>query len=141
MIRRPPIPSLLHCPLLFLFFLMIRRPPRSTLFPYTTLFRSGEDWLDDDGVDARPLRVRVRVEIRGDEASFDFAGTAPQARGPVNTTVFIAHSSGYYATKALVAPQVPPNDGCYRPLHVRAPSGTLLNPDPDRPVVDRKSVV
>src|SRR5215207_11047185 len=27
-------------PLLFLFFLMIRRPPRSTLFPYTTLFRS-----------------------------------------------------------------------------------------------------
>src|SRR5207245_11426012 len=31
----------------------------------------GEDWLDDDGVDARPLRVRVRVEIRGDDASFD----------------------------------------------------------------------
>src|SRR3712207_8928466 len=27
--------------LLFFFFLMIRRPPRSTLFPYTTLFRSG----------------------------------------------------------------------------------------------------
>src|SRR4028119_332841 len=27
------------------FFLMIRRPPRSTLFPYTTLFRSGGDWL------------------------------------------------------------------------------------------------
>src|SRR5256885_3898058 len=26
---------------LFFFFLMIRRPPRSTLFPYTTLFRSG----------------------------------------------------------------------------------------------------
>src|ERR1041385_9297113 len=28
------------CYLFFLFFLMIRRPPRSTLFPYTTLFRS-----------------------------------------------------------------------------------------------------
>src|SRR4249920_1526176 len=28
---------------LFFFFLMIRRPPRSTLFPYTTLFRSGGD--------------------------------------------------------------------------------------------------
>src|SRR3989440_3831946 len=27
-------------PLIFFFFLMIRRPPRSTLFPYTTLFRS-----------------------------------------------------------------------------------------------------
>src|SRR5271165_7272193 len=29
---------------LFFFFLMIRRPPRSTLFPYTTLFRSENDW-------------------------------------------------------------------------------------------------
>src|SRR5260370_41941763 len=29
--------------LLFVFFLMIRRPPRSTLFPYTTLFRSPLD--------------------------------------------------------------------------------------------------
>src|SRR5256885_15028790 len=37
--------------------------------------------------------------------------------------------------KALVAPQVPPNDGCYRPLRVIVPTGTLLNPDPDRPVV------
>src|SRR5256885_12101485 len=34
--------STLYHPFLFFFFLMIRRPPRSTLFPYTTLFRSGE---------------------------------------------------------------------------------------------------
>src|SRR3712207_6959643 len=33
---------------LFFFFLMIRRPPRSTLFPYTTLFRSGRDRISDD---------------------------------------------------------------------------------------------
>src|SRR5256885_16636715 len=31
-----------HTHLFFFFFLMIRRPPRSTLFPYTTLFRSGD---------------------------------------------------------------------------------------------------
>src|SRR5260221_10860622 len=36
----PIIPHALS-PFLFFFFLMIRRPPRSTLFPYTTLFRSG----------------------------------------------------------------------------------------------------
>src|SRR5438270_9721096 len=41
---------MLRCPSLSLrssllfFFLMIRRPPRSTLFPYTTLFRSGRRW-------------------------------------------------------------------------------------------------
>ena len=33
-----------------IFFLMIRRPPRSTLFPYTTLFRSGQVYKDKDRV-------------------------------------------------------------------------------------------
>src|ERR1039457_7464659 len=46
--------------LLFFFFLMIRRPPRSTLFPYTTLFRSerGPDraLLGDHNVDDRRHR-------------------------------------------------------------------------------------
>jgi N-methylhydantoinase B len=95
----------------------------------------GLDHLDDDGVDDRPIRIAVRVEIRGDEATFDFTGTAPQARGPVNTTYFIACSAVYYAMKALVAPDVPPNDGCYRPLKVVVPPGTVLSADADRPVV------
>src|SRR5438034_6924093 len=48
------------------FFLMIRRPPRSTLFPYTTLFRSSEDAgralrrRDERGRVARPARLIVR---------------------------------------------------------------------------------
>src|SRR2546421_5882337 len=37
------------------FFLMIRRPPRSTLFPYTTLFRSDRDWSSD--VDRKSTRL------------------------------------------------------------------------------------
>src|SRR2546426_9013304 len=40
MIRPSPRSSLCFSCVLFFFFLMIRRPPRSTLFPYTTLFRS-----------------------------------------------------------------------------------------------------
>src|SRR3712207_9032951 len=43
----------------FFFFLMIRRPPRSTLFPYTTLFRSGEEHAHD--------AARGRVPGRGAE--------------------------------------------------------------------------
>src|SRR6266487_5577383 len=38
----------------FFFFLMIRRPPRSTLFPYTTLFRSQNDLLPPLHVQAPP---------------------------------------------------------------------------------------
>src|SRR5204863_10166949 len=47
------IPRCLHTSCLFLFFLMIRRPPRSTLFPYTTLFRSRGGHAQ-----ARPPRAR-----------------------------------------------------------------------------------
>src|SRR2546426_12802938 len=35
------------CSIILFFFLMIRRPPRSTLFPYTTLFRSGAEQGDN----------------------------------------------------------------------------------------------
>src|SRR3712207_8248146 len=50
------------------FFLMIRRPPRSTLFPYTTLFRSvlvrqvGDDWGDEL---RRELVHRIAEELLG----------------------------------------------------------------------------
>src|SRR2546430_8944902 len=37
-----------HCLFVFFFFLMIRRPPRSTLFPYTTLFRSHPGFASDE---------------------------------------------------------------------------------------------
>src|SRR5262249_53542521 len=95
----------------------------------------GEDWLDDDGVEDRPVRIHVRVTKRADRGPCDFSGTDAQPRGPVNTTYFITCSSVYYAMKALAAPDVPPNDGCYRPLSVAVPRGTVLHCDPDRPVV------
>src|SRR2546430_3801422 len=46
---------------------MIRRPPRSTLFPYTTLFRSGQNPVGRRGLEARIRRAseRRRVEVRG----------------------------------------------------------------------------
>src|SRR3712207_9367115 len=43
----------------FFFFLMIRRPPRSTLFPYTTLFRSR--WYER----LAQKRMLVRYDVRG----------------------------------------------------------------------------
>src|SRR5476651_2834255 len=50
----PAITPLTVIRFLFLFFLMIRRPPRSTLFPYTTLFRSRRIW---------PRRSRPRAVV------------------------------------------------------------------------------
>src|SRR6266540_4492188 len=50
--------------MLFFFFLMIRRPPRSTLFPYTTLFRSLRPRLGEHRVHELPhLRFLVRGQL------------------------------------------------------------------------------
>src|SRR3712207_9034631 len=80
---------------------MIRRPPRSTLFPYTTLFRSREilsqipdgtyvweDYAEHDGVEPPQLH-RQRITLTMDSSAdvplvIDFAGTGPQAKGPIN---------------------------------------------------------
>src|SRR2546430_7734493 len=53
---------------LFFFFLMIRRPPRSTLFPYTTLFRSGESaelerWIEGERTRLRQMAARAAAEL------------------------------------------------------------------------------
>src|SRR3712207_7941457 len=55
----------------YIFFLMIRRPPRSTLFPYTTLFRSWEWALEDAGPHAADV---VRIDVR------DFMSPESQGR-------------------------------------------------------------
>src|SRR3712207_8615277 len=52
----------------FFFFLMIRRPPRSTLFPYTTLFRSGYELWVTDGTPAGTVLVRdIRPGLTGSD--------------------------------------------------------------------------
>src|SRR3712207_8680864 len=57
---------------------MIRRPPRSTLFPYTTLFRSRP--LDDGGLDRRGRPRRQRLSV-GSQHSIGQAVRAPRTRG------------------------------------------------------------
>src|SRR2546429_5564606 len=52
---------------LFFFFLMIRRPPRSTLFPYTTLFRSRDEPRDDPRAPAGPRPRHGRTSRRSEE--------------------------------------------------------------------------
>jgi N-methylhydantoinase B len=95
----------------------------------------GEDFMDDDGLGGGPIKIAVTVSIEGDRMTFDYTGTDPQARGPINVPYFGTCSGVYYAVKALIGPLVPVNDGAYRPITVIAPSGTLLNPNRPTPVV------
>ncbi|WP_413871983.1 hydantoinase B/oxoprolinase family protein [Albidovulum sp.] len=95
----------------------------------------GADWLDDDAGGGGPVAIRVRVRIAGDGATFDFGDCDSAARGPVNTTPFIAAASVFYVMKALFGPEIQPSGGCYRPFEIITRPGTVLDPGPDKPVV------
>ena len=95
----------------------------------------GEDFLDDDGPDGNPVGIRVRIDIKGDRARFDFSATDDEVTGPLNTTPFVAMAAVYYAIKAIAGPDIQPNGGCYRPLEVITRPGSILEPGIDKPVV------
>ena len=96
---------------------------------------SFEDYLDHDGVELqRPLRIRATVTIRGSDFVADFAGTDAQAKGPINAVPAATLASVYYVVRAITGSHIPNNQGCYRPVEIRAPEGTLVNPLPPAPV-------
>ena len=95
----------------------------------------GVDFLDDDGPDDQPVAIRVRIDVAGDRARFDFSATDDAVAGPLNTTPFVAMAAVYYAIKAVAGPDIQPNGGCYRPLEVITRPGSILEPGIDKPVV------
>jgi N-methylhydantoinase B len=86
------------------------------------------DLLDDDGAGAIdiPIAVTVTVSQQGD-ITFDFTGSAPQVRGSLNATEAITRSACYYLARCLVEEEIPTNAGCFAPVTVVVPPGTVVN--------------
>src|ERR1044071_10350454 len=89
---------LLH--LLLLFFLMIRRPPRSTLFPYTTLFRSPP--APCRCMDRSACRARCRSRTRSEEHTSEL-----QSRVDISYAVFCLKTKNTHCTRGLPANSFP----------------------------------
>src|SRR5439155_915127 len=81
----------------------------------------------DDGLGATRLPIAVAITIRRGRARIDFAGSAPQTRGPVNANLAVTRSAVLYVFTALAEEPVPPNDGLARPLTIAAPEGSIVN--------------
>jgi N-methylhydantoinase B len=88
---------------------------------------AADDVLDDDGLGTERIRIAVRIRIGGGRAHVDFAGTAPQVRGPVNANYAVTRSAVLYVFRALATEPIPPNDGMARPLEIHAPAGSVVN--------------
>jgi N-methylhydantoinase B/oxoprolinase/acetone carboxylase alpha subunit len=90
---------------------------------------SCEDVLDSTGADAdqqRAARIVVTLTVAGDEITFDFTGTDPQARGNVNAVEAVTVSAVAFALRTAIDPTIPANGGSMRPVRVVAPPGTLV---------------
>ena len=87
------------------------------------------DWLDNDGIDLETRhKIQVAVTIRGSDMIVDFEGTDPQVKGAANSALSGPYCCAYYAMHCLVGPDIPVNAGCYRPITLKVPKGSLLNP-------------
>jgi len=89
-----------------------------------------EDFLDDDGLGDRPVRIRVRLTVRGSRARVDFSESDRQVRGSVNAVYAITASAAFYVFRTLVNMPIPSTAGGMRPLEIIAPEGTVLNARP-----------
>jgi N-methylhydantoinase B len=86
-----------------------------------------EDFIDGFGSEPEPVRFKVAVTIKGDEADVDWTGTSSQVKAAINAPGPFLRSATYLAFRCL-APVIPNTIGYMRPIKVSAPSGTVVNP-------------
>lgn len=86
-----------------------------------------EGYLDDDGLESEPLLVKLELTVSGDAMTIDLAGSAEQARGPVNCGITQTIAAARVAYKLLICSEVSPNGGSFRPLEVTAPERTIFS--------------
>ncbi len=114
-----------------------------------------EDFLDDDGVDNQPIRIAVAIAVSRAikkkptvetrlaasppparrkpppaQVTIDFTGSDPQVQGAINAVEAITYSACFYVFRCLLQDDVPATSGLMRPIHVIAPSGTVVNAKP-----------
>jgi N-methylhydantoinase B len=113
-----------------------------------------EDFLDNDGVEDRPVRIAVTIHIKASaqkksaietqlaaspsasskkpptSVTIDFTGSDPQVQGAINAVEAITYSACFYVFRCLLREDVPATSGLMRPIRVIAPSGTVVNARP-----------
>ncbi len=86
------------------------------------------DYLDGFGENPVPIRIEVRLIVKGDEIVVDMTGTSPQVPAAINCPIAMSNSVAYCAIRCIGGPDIPNCDGYMRPITVKAPSGTIVNP-------------
>jgi len=100
------------------------------------------DYLDNDGIDLdRRIKIEGTVTVSGSELTVDLTGSDKQVSGPLNCVPASTLAAIYYVVKVVIDPTIPNNAGCYRPIKVILPEGSIVNARPPAAVNARAVVV
>ncbi len=86
-----------------------------------------------DGAFTYPLdsgaQIQVKIEVDRDnrEATIDFTGTSAQTHSNYNAPLAVCKAAVLYVFRTLVDDDIPLNEGCFKPLHIVAPEGSIIN--------------
>lgn len=90
--------------------------------------------VDDDGSSDKSYAIKIKIKVCDEDIIFDFRETDNQARGPINTPYGVGISGPKNAIFNVVDPNLPHNEGAFRPLHFILPPGIFLNANYPFPV-------
>ncbi len=88
-------------------------------------------FIDSDGVDfTKPVKLAVRISIEGGRARFDFSGSDPQAKGPVNLRPSMIEACVFYCLIGSLGPDLAFNDGMRDCVDIVLKPRTVTNAEP-----------
>lgn len=87
------------------------------------------------------IQVKITVDHTAREATVDFSGTSPQDAANYNAPLSICRAVVLYVFRTLVGADIPMNEGCLKPLHINAPQGSMINPEPPAAVISGNTEV
>lgn len=86
------------------------------------------DHIDGLGKDPQPVILNVKVTVEDETVIVDWEGTSKQVPGGINPSFPFTKSCAYAALRSILDADIPNCEGFSRPITVRAPLGSLLNP-------------
>lgn len=86
------------------------------------------DHIDGLGKDPQPVVLNVKVTVEDEAVIVDWEGTSKQVPGGINPSFPFTKSCAYAALRSILDADIPNCEGFSRPITVKAPLGSLLNP-------------
>lgn len=71
--------------------------------------------------------IKASVEIKGSDIIVDLSGSSPQVNWSGNVVYNFTYAYVFMAIKSIFGPDIPNNEGCARPLILKAPEGSVVN--------------